>query len=111
MMQLEITPQALDILNKLKAEHGELIFLISGGCCDGSAPLCFIASEFTLGENDIQIGQVDETPVYVADTLSQHIKGDDQFCLDVAPGRGGGFSLEAPYGVRFINRKEASCPL
>ncbi|WP_419799423.1 MAG: DUF779 domain-containing protein [Terasakiella sp.] len=111
MTQLNITPQARDILQKLKAEHGKLIFLISGGCCDGSAPLCFIASEFTLGESDIQIGLVDDTAVYVANTLSDHIKGDDQFCLDVAPGRGGGFSLEAPYGVRFINREQTDCPI
>jgi uncharacterized protein (DUF779 family) len=105
MTQLQITPEARKILNLLKTEHGDLIFLISGGCCDGSAPLCFIASEFKLGEGDVKIGHVDGTNVYVSDALSDHIKGSAQFALDVAPGRGGGFSLEAPYGVRFINHK------
>jgi len=104
MTQLQITQQAQDVLDQLSAEHGDLIFLISGGCCDGSAPLCFPKEDFKLGESDSLLGHVGQTPVYVSDQLHDFFQGDDSFRLDVEKGRGGGFSLEAPLGVRFLNR-------
>ncbi len=104
MQELEVTPAAHDMITRLQGEHGKLLFLISGGCCDGSAPLCFSADDFKLGAHDVLLGQVGETPVYVSDALSDYFTDDYAFCLDIEKGRGGGFSLEAPYGVRFINR-------
>lgn len=106
MRKLDITEDARIMLHRLIDEHGALIFLISGGCCDGSAPLCFCADDFKLGESDVLLGYVEETPVYVSAILSDYYTEDHAFCLDVAQGRGGGFSMEAPYGVRFLNRSD-----
>ena len=108
MNKLAITPKAQNVVAQLQTENGPLLFLISGGCCDGSAPLCFLQKEFKLGQNDVLLGYVTEDcPVYISDILSEYFKNSDRFLLDVETGRGGGFSLEAPLGVRFLNR--ASC--
>lgn len=106
MKQLDLTDKARDLIKTLQKDQGDVILLISGGCCDGSAPLCFAASDFKTGESDLLLGHVMDVPVYVSSVLSDFFKDDHIFCLDVAEGRGGGFSLEAPYGVRFINRGE-----
>jgi len=104
MRVLKSTTKAQEVLDKIKKDHGTVLFLISGGCCDGSAPLCFTEEDFRVGENDLLLGAVAGVPVYISNLLSEHYKSEESFMLDVATGRGGGFSLEAPYGIRFINR-------
>lgn len=99
------TEAAVRLIRSLRERHGPLMFHQSGGCCDGSAPMCYARDEFRLGERDVLLGEVDGEPFYM---------GGDQFerwqhttlLLDVVPGRGAGFSLEAPEGVRFIIRSD-----
>jgi uncharacterized protein (DUF779 family) len=85
------------------AEHGPLMFHQSGGCCDGSSPMCYPAGEFRVGARDVQLGEVDGVPVYIGG-LQYELWRHTQLLIDVVPGRGGGFSLEAPLGVRFLTR-------
>jgi uncharacterized protein len=87
----------------LREAHGPLLFHQSGGCCDGSAPMCFVVGEFRIGESDVLLGQIDGAPFYMGGAQFEYWK-HTQLTLDVVPGRGSGFSLEAPRGVRFIIR-------
>jgi hypothetical protein len=103
-----VTAQAVDLIRRLRDEHGPLMFHQSGGCCDGSSPMCYPAGEFIVGDRDVLLGSVladadGGTRVWISGTQFaawQHT----QLVLDVVPGRGGGFSLESPYGVRFLTR-------
>ena len=94
---------ALELIARLKAKHGPLMFHQSGGCCDGSAPMCYPAREFRVGSRDVHLGDVDGVPVYIGG-LQFEAWRHTQLLIDVVPGRGGGFSLEAPLGVRFLTR-------
>lgn len=98
-----ITPEATAVLRQLAAEHGPLLFHQSGGCCDGSAPMCYPQREFKVGQRDVHLGDVDGTPVYIGGAQFEVWK-HTQLLIDVVPGRGSGFSLEAPMGVRFLTR-------
>lgn len=98
-----ITPAARTVLRQLVAEHGSLLFHQSGGCCDGSAPMCYPAREFRVGSRDVHLGDVDGVPVYIGG-LQFEAWRHTQLLIDVVPGRGGGFSLEAPLGLRFLTR-------
>jgi len=98
-----ITPEATAVLRQLVAEHGPLLFHQSGGCCDGSAPMCYPQREFKVGQRDVHLGDVDGTPVYIGGAQFEVWK-HTQLLIDVVPGRGSGFSLEAPMGVRFLTR-------
>jgi len=101
--RVAITEAAEAVLRQLDAEHGPLLFHQSGGCCDGSAPMCYPQDDFKVGQRDVHLGDVAGTPVYIGGDqfeLWQHT----QLLIDVVPGRGGGFSLEAPLGVRFLTR-------
>ena len=98
-----ITPEAETVLRHLEAEHGPLLFHQSGGCCDGSSPMCYPRGEFRVGERDVYLGDVAGTPVYIGG-LQFEAWRHTQLLIDVVPGRGGGFSLEAPLGVRFLTR-------
>jgi uncharacterized protein (DUF779 family) len=97
------TDAALQLIKKLRAQYGPLMFHQSGGCCDGSAPMCYRKGEFRVGGNDKYLGEIGDCPVYM---------DLDQFCywkhtqliIDVVPGRGHGFTLEAPEGFRFLTR-------
>ena len=100
---MEITPAAAAVLRTLGAEHGPLLFHQSGGCCDGSAPMCYARSEFRVGARDVHLGDVAGTPVYIGG-LQFEAWRHTQLVIDVVPGRGSGFSLEAPLGVRFLTR-------
>ena len=101
--RVEITPEATTVLRQLVAEHGPLLFHQSGGCCDGSSPMCYPAREFRVGQRDVHLGDVDGVPVYIGG-LQFEVWRHTQLLIDVVPGRGGGFSLEAPLGVRFLTR-------
>lgn len=97
------TPAATDLMNKLEAQHGLLMFHQSGGCCDGSSPMCFPRGEFLTGDQDVLLGHLGETPFYISRPQFEYWK-HTELTLDVVPGRGGMFSLENPEGVRFLIR-------
>ena len=97
------------MLRQLKAAHGDLMFHQSGGCCDGSSPMCYPAREFKVGQRDVHLGDVDGVPVYIG-ALQYEAWRHTQLLIGVGPGRGGGFSLEAPLGVRFLTRSRVFDP-
>lgn len=107
--RVDCTPLAEALIQSLVEEHGPLMFHQSGGCCDGSAPMCFPAGEFQLSARDLLIGQVSGCPVYI-DKTQWATWAHTTLTLDVVPGRGAGFSLEAPRGVRFITRSTVCLP-
>jgi uncharacterized protein len=92
--------KALELIEKLKAQHGPLMFHQSGGCCDGSQPMCFTEGEFKIGGNDICLGEIAGCRFYMHADQFEYWK-HTQLTLDVTPGRGSSFSLEIPLGVRF----------
>jgi uncharacterized protein len=101
--RVEITPAATEILCRVKDQHGDMLFHQSGGCCDGSAPMCYPAGEFRVGPQDVLLGRVADTPFYIAADQFEYWQ-HTQLIIDVVPGRGSGFSAEAPEGVRFLTR-------
>jgi hypothetical protein len=101
--RIAATPAAVELIEELRAENGPLLFHQSGGCCDGSSPMCYPAREFRVGQRDVLLGQVAGTPVYIG-AQQFELWEHTHLTLDVVPGRGGGFSLEAPKGVRFLTR-------
>ena len=101
--QVLATDAALNLMAKLFAKHGELMFHQSGGCCDGSSPMCYPRGEFLVGDQDVLIGTLAGTPFYIGRSQFEYWK-HTQLILDVVPGRGGMFSLEGPEGVRFLTR-------
>jgi uncharacterized protein (DUF779 family) len=98
-----ITEAAAQVLATLCKEHGDLMFHQSGGCCDGSSPMCYPEREFRVGDQDVYLGGIEGCPFYIGIAQFQHWK-HTQLIIDVVPGRGSGFSLEAPLGVRFLTR-------
>ena len=101
--RVTITPAAEAVLRQLEAQHGPLLFHQSGGCCDGSAPMCYPRSEFRIGERDVCLGAIAGTPFYIGSQQFERWR-HTHLLIDVVPGRGSGFSLEAPLGVRFLTR-------
>ena len=106
--RVSVTPAAADMVRRLQAEHGPVKFHQSGGCCDGSAPMCFPEGEFITGDSDVCLGSLD-----VCDEAAPKVwMSREQFnywshthlTIDLVPGRGAGFSLEAPTGFRFLIR-------
>ena len=95
------TERALALLKELTELHGELLFHQSGGCCDGSAPMCFMKDEFMIDDNDVYLGCVGVIPFYMSSDQFEYWQ-HTQLTLDVTPGRGASFSLESPTGFRFI---------
>jgi uncharacterized protein (DUF779 family) len=101
--RVDISPAAAEVLDRLVGQHGPLLFHQSGGCCDGSSPMCYPRGDFRVGEREVYLGDVGGQPFYM---------GPDQYAywshthltVDVVPGRGSGFSVEAPEGVRFLIR-------
>jgi uncharacterized protein (DUF779 family) len=98
-----VTPEAAVVLNKLRTMHGAAMFHQSGGCCDGSSPMCYPAGEFRVGAQDIRLDAIDGAPFYMGAAQFEYWE-HTQLIIDVVPGRGSGFSLEAPEGVRFLTR-------
>ena len=101
--RVDVTEEALELIDKLGAVHGPLLFHQSGGCCDGSSPMCFPLGEFRIGDSDVLLGEVGGAPFYLSGPQFEYWK-HTHLTLDVVPGRGAGFSLEAPEGVRFLIR-------
>ncbi|CAG9223769.1 conserved hypothetical protein [Paraburkholderia tropica] len=97
------TPAALALIEQLAREHGSLLFHQSGGCCDGSAPMCFPAGEFLVGNADVQLGEIGGVPFYMTASQFEYWQ-HTQLIIDAVPGNGGMFSLERPTGLRFLTR-------
>jgi uncharacterized protein (DUF779 family) len=107
--RVELTPSAAELLRRLRAVHGPLMFHQSGGCCDGSAPMCYLEGEFRTGGSDVLLAELDveglDEPVTFWMSRSQYeLWSHTRLIVDVVAGRGSGFSLEAPEGVRFLIR-------
>jgi uncharacterized protein (DUF779 family) len=97
------TRAAVDLIDKLCAEHGAVLFHQSGGCCDGSAPMMFPQSEFMVGSSDVKLGTIAGVPFYMSESQFEYWQ-HTQLIIDVVPGNGGMFSLERPSGLRFLTR-------
>ena len=107
--RVDVTGEAADLLGRLTGQHGPLMFHQSGGCCDGSSPMCFPDGEFITSEADVHLGDLHvdglERPIPVWMSVSQfEYWKHTHLTIDVVPGRGSGFSVEAPEGVRFLVR-------
>ena len=102
---MEATDRARELITKLVRAHGPLMFHQSGGCCDGSAPMCYPDGDFRIGARDVLLGRIEGCPYYIGGDQWERWR-HTRLVLDVVPGRGAGFSLEAPEGVRFIIRSE-----
>lgn len=97
------TEAALELIVRLRAKHGDLMFHQSGGCCDGSSPMCYPLGEFLIGDQDVLLGEIGGCPFYMGKAQYEYWK-HTQLIIDVVSGRGGMFSLEGPEGVRFLTR-------
>ena len=121
VVKVTATAAALELIARLRAKHGPLMFHQSGGCCDGSSPMCYPLGEFATGPSDVLLGTLDigrapdiagagdpdgheaAVPVWMSAAQFEYWS-HTHLTIDVVPGRGGGFSLEAPLGVRFLIR-------
>ena len=106
--RVAVTGEAAELLRRLTVEHGPLMFHQSGGCCDGSAPMCYPDGEFRLGGSDTHLGDLEiglerPVPVWMSTSQFEYWK-HTHLTIDVVKGRGAGFSVEAPHGVRFLIR-------
>ena len=110
--RVAVTPEAAELIRRLRGEHGPVMFHQSGGCCDGSAPMCYPQGEFRTGVSDVHLGDLtvdDEdgapnpVPVWMSGPQYEYWQ-HTPLTIDVVQGRGSGFSLEAPEGVRFLIR-------
>ncbi|WP_339324385.1 DUF779 domain-containing protein [Paenibacillus sp. FSL W8-0194] len=97
------TEAALELIERLRSKHGPVMFHQSGGCCDGSSPMCFPLGEFIVGDSDVLMGEIGGAPFYMSKAQYEYWKFT-QLIIDVVPGRGGMFSLEGPEGQRFLTR-------
>ncbi|QDI05180.1 MULTISPECIES: DUF779 domain-containing protein [Xanthomonas translucens group] len=102
-LQVLATVPALQLIDTLRARHGPLLFHQSGGCCDGSSPMCYPQDDFIVGDRDVQLGEIGGAPFYIGASQFDYWK-HTQLIIDVVPGRGGMFSLENGEGVRFLVR-------
>jgi uncharacterized protein (DUF779 family) len=97
------TPAAVALIEQLRGRHGALLFHQSGGCCDGSSPMCYPQDDFIVGDRDVLLGTIADAPFYMSPSQYEYWK-HTQLIIDVVPGRGGMFSLENGEGVRFLTR-------
>lgn len=106
--RVAVTDVAATLLRQLAAQHGPLMFHQSGGCCDGSAPMCFPVGMFQVGPGDVHLGDLEvgldrAIEVFISQAQFEYWKYT-HLTIDVVPGRGAGFSVEGPTGQRFIIR-------
>ncbi len=99
------TPAALALIGELRARHGPLMFHQSGGCCDGSAPMCFAAGDLIVGDADVRLGEIGGVPFYMTRAQVEYWR-HTRLVIDVVAGSGGMFSLESGTGRRFLTRSE-----
>jgi len=103
ILRVTATDSARALIAILHAKHGDLMFHQSGGCCDGSAPMCYPQREFVIGDYDRLLGHIGGVPFYISGPQFEYWK-HTQLIIDVVPGRGGMFSLDGPEGLRFLTR-------
>jgi len=103
VLRVTATDSARALIATLRAKHGDLMFHQSGGCCDGSAPMCYPQGEFIIGDYDRLLGHIGGAPFYISGPQFEYWK-HTQLIIDVVPGRGGMFSLDGPEGLRFLTR-------
>ena len=102
-LRVTATETALALITELEAEYGPLLFHQSGGCCDGSSPMCYPRGDFMTGDSDVQLGEIGGVPFFMSRSQFDYWK-HTQIIIDVVPGKGGMFSLENGRGVRFLTR-------
>ena len=102
---VEATPAALALLAEIVADHGPVMFHQSGGCCDGSSPMCYAQGDFRLGERDVKLGEIGGMPFYISASQYEVWK-NTRLIIDAIPGRGGMFSLDNGRERRFLTRSE-----
>lgn len=101
--RVKITPEAAEVIEQLRAKHGELMFHQSGGCCDGSSPMCYLKGEFMVGASDVWLGEVAGCDFYMAKDQFEFWQ-HTELTIDITKGRGASFSLEIPLGLRFVTK-------
>ena len=106
--RVDLTGEAADLLRRLTERHGRLMFHQSGGCCDGSSPMCYPLGDFLTGDADVHLGDlvvegIPDSPFWMSVSQYEYWK-HTHLTVDVVKGRGSGFSVEAPEGVRFLIR-------
>ena len=99
--RVAVTPEAAAVIDQLREKHGDLMFHQSGGCCDGSAPMCFVVGEFMVGSRDVMLGTIHGCEFYMAADQFEFWQ-NTHLTIDVTEGRGASFSLEIPLGLRFM---------
>ncbi|SFL55045.1 hypothetical protein SAMN03159341_10793 [Paenibacillus sp. 1_12] len=97
------TDTALELIDTIKNKHGPVMFHQSGGCCDGSSPMCYALGDIMIGDSDVWLGDIGDAPFYMSKAQYEYWQYT-QLIIDVVPGRGGMFSLEGPEGLRFLTR-------
>ncbi len=107
--RVSATEAALALIAELVARHGPLMFHQSGGCCDGSAPMCLPRGELIVGAQDVYLGEIGGQPFYMGAAQFEYWQ-HTHLIIDVVPGRGGMFSLEGPRGMRFLTRSRLYTP-
>ena len=103
MNRVDVTSEAAQWIERLFEKNGPLMFHQSGGCCDGSSPMCYPRGAFLVGDSDVYLGDIANTPFFMSEAQFQYWQ-HTHLTLDIVPGRGSGFSLEAPFVVRFLIR-------
>jgi uncharacterized protein (DUF779 family) len=98
-----VTPEASKVIEQLRERNGDLMFHQSGGCCDGSQPMCFEKGEFKVGGSDVYMGDIEGCGFFMSRDQFEYWR-HTQLTIDIVPGRGASFSLEIPLGLRFITR-------
>ena len=101
--KVSATPEALQLLAEIVADHGPVLFHQSGGCCDGSSPMCYAQGDFIVGDRDVKMGEIGGMPFYISESQFEAWKHTD-LTIDVVKGRGGMFSLDNGRELRFLTR-------
>ena len=109
------TDAALALIREIQADYPEILFHQSGGCCDGSSPMCYPADDYIVGDRDVKLGEIGGVPVFISESQFDVWK-HTQLIIDVVPGRGGMFSLDNGREKRFLTRSRLfgggeACPL
>lgn len=99
--RVQVTDAAKEVIDQLREQHGELMFHQSGGCCDGSSPMCFPKGDLMINETDVYLGSIHDCEFYMSQDQFEYWK-HTQLTVDITPGRGSSFSLEIPLGIRFV---------
>lgn len=103
IVRVKATDAALELINEIKKDYPQILFHQSGGCCDGSSPMCYPADDYRVGSNDVKLGEIGDVPFYISESQFDVWK-HTQLILDVVPGRGGMFSLDNGREKRFLTR-------